>query len=226
MLKDTDNFKRKYVSYSAIILIALLFLAKIHLEFLQWLDNGISGLVQAGMFDGMTSLMKLVTDIAEPKLDLIYGIFISAFLWFVVKRRVDALWSLTTIFSGAIILEILKQVVQRSRPEFNQIIPETGYSMPSGHTFQFFIILSFLYLFFVSPIKSSLVRKILLYLLLFIEFLVVYSRIYLGAHYPSDTIAAVCLGIVWMWLSIVIYHKFYNLVGSFVEPIGKHQERG
>ena len=58
-------------------------------------------------------------------------------------------------------------------------------------------------------IAINVFQKISKYLILFVSILgilvIITSRIYLGVHYPTDTIAAVCLGI----FVVTFYYKSY-----------------
>ena len=43
-------------------------------------------------------------------------------------------------------------------------------------------------------------------------FLVGYSRIYMGVHFPLDVAAGAAIGIVIMWLTLAAYKKFFTKV--------------
>jgi membrane-associated phospholipid phosphatase len=227
MLKDTDNVPKGYVIVSAIIVVLLALGAKMQNTFMQFFDQLFSSIVQGTMFSFLEPIMRLITMIADTKLGLIYAIIIAVYLWFKDRQRVDAIWVVCTMFGGAVVAYLLKEFVQRARPTINQIIPETGFSMPSGHTFETFLVLAFIYLYFVRPMQFGSARSWAFRGLVLWQVLVMWSRIYMGAHYLTDTITAVALGIVWLWVALLLYQLLYDWIASFVSPStgGRHQRQ-
>jgi undecaprenyl-diphosphatase len=81
---------------------------------------------------------------------------------------------------------IIKSAVQRPRPsDTRRLIEATGYAMPSGHAMRSFA--SAFYL------QKKLPYKWLIWVL---AFLISLSRIFTGAHYPSDVLVGALIGLV------------------------------
>ena len=95
-----------------------------------------------------------------------------------------------------LIVELIKFIVQRSRPFIRlsqaRIVGyrAVGRSFPSGHTSQVF----FLATLTIQHFQFSVWIAILLYC---IALLVGITRMYVGAHYPRDILAGAILGSVW-----------------------------
>ncbi|MBF7124315.1 phosphatase PAP2 family protein [Pediococcus pentosaceus] len=225
MLKDTGNIPRGYVIVSAVVVVLLALGVKLQNTFMQFFDQLFSSIVQGTAFSFLEPIMRLITMIADTKLGLIYAIIIAVYLWFKEQQRVDAIWVICTMFGGAVVAFILKELVKRPRPTIDQIIPETGFSMPSGHTFEAFLVLAFIYLYFVRPIQSDSKRRWAFRGLILWQVLVMWSRIYMGAHYLTDTVTAVALGIVWLWVALWLYQMLYDWIASFVAPSGGRHQR-
>ncbi|KRN94450.1 phosphatase PAP2 family protein [Pediococcus stilesii] len=226
MLNDANNIPKKYVAISAVVVIVLALGAKMQNEFMQFFDQFFSSIVQGEFFSFLEPIMRLITNIADTKLGLIYAILIALYLWFKMDQRVDAIWVICTMFGGAVVAFLLKEFVQRARPTIDQIVPETGYSMPSGHAFEAFLVLAFIYLYFIRPMADSSLKMWSIRGLVTWQILVMWSRIYMGAHYLTDTVTSVALGVVWLWVALLLYQKFYGLIAGYVSPaVGQHQRR-
>jgi undecaprenyl-diphosphatase len=98
------------------------------------------------------------------------------------------------------IYKIIKNNVKRSRP-YNELegiqngtVPSDRFSFPSGHTAAAFVMATLIAYFF--PLLTTVV--------FLWAFLVGFSRIYLGVHYPSDTLAGMILGVLTAYTGIVI----------------------
>lgn len=225
MLKNQNSISAKYAWTSGLLFVLLLAAVRANSAMLLKLDTGIIGIVQNSMPTFETSLMKAVTTIAEPKFAIVYAVIIAAVLWF-MRLRVDAIWTLATLAGGDVVAYIFKEFVQRARPRWNQVIPESGFSFPSGHTFGAVLIVFFFVWFFVSRIRSQNLQKVCQIILIIWVVLVMYSRIYLGAHYPSDVLAAFFLAVAWLAIARWLYKKLYDFVARFVEKDvqGRHSQ--
>lgn len=125
----------------------------------------------------------------------VVGILLGVFLYFSGNRRL-AVMLLLGIMTLWMAVELIKAIVERTRPfmamEGTRVIGwrERGLSFPSGHTSQAFFMAALLtqYLDF-GPLLSGITY--------FVAFLVGFTRIYVGAHYPRDVIGGGILGSVW-----------------------------
>lgn len=105
---------------------------------------------------------------------------------------------------------LIKFFVNRPRPylvssEIKNILPATGSAMASGHTVSATIIACFCLLVIFARCKKAWVK--VLATILFALFLgaVVVSRMYLGQHYLTDTIAGFAEGLVFSLIGIFAY---------------------
>ncbi len=103
---------------------------------------------------------------------------------------------------------LLKIVIARARPDGpNLLVEVTGYSFPSGHaavTTTLLLLIGH----YLCQIKIIQPYRSLVYLLaIFLSLVVAFSRVYLGAHWPSDIIAGYILGIVIWGLFVWLFPK-------------------
>lgn len=147
-----------------------------------------------------------ITMLAE---DYFFIIFIPLFLW-CIDKKIGYRLGIATLISSFINTS-LKEIFHISRPVgqtgIRSLRLETanGYSFPSGHSQS------------ASSFWSSLMfyyNKTWFYFLAgLIIFLIGFSRIYLGVHYPSDVIVGIILGIIITLLTnkvIDYYEKTYD----------------
>ena len=114
----------------------------------------------------------------------------------ICRRRVDAL---IVLFSGAPILAgfLLKEAVGRARPEYLMTgsAPSTM-SFPSGHSLFAMVFGGLLIVLAEEWIESIQVRRALQVGLGLLILAVGASRVYLGAHWPSDVLGGYLFGAI------------------------------
>jgi len=111
------------------------------------------------------------------------------------------------VFSTGINL-LAKNLVQRPRPlasMVNVFDRLNDYSFPSGHVMFYIGFLGFVGFLAFSVLKPSLVRNLLIVLFGLPVIFIGASRIYLGAHWASDVLAAYLLGSLTLVVTIQIY---------------------
>jgi undecaprenyl-diphosphatase len=154
-------------------------------------------------------LMYIITNIFSPT--FITGISFFLILYLIYKR--NYYYSLISIFSlggGYIFTFIIKNIVIRIRPE-NAFLIVKGYSFPSGHAVAATIFFTLLIYFFITKIKSMVIREILVVLCVLSIILTAFSRVYLGVHWLSDVLAGIGFGLFWV-TSIILLVKYVSIV--------------
>ena len=123
---------------------------------------------------------------------------------FVLERRAGWLMLIGSISS--LLDNVIKLVISRQRPPADLVhvlSPTTGYSYPSGHAV-FFTWMSFMIAVSIAPKIRPAYRPWLWILAAIVIVLTCIARVWAGAHWPSDVIGGVLLGIGWsafvLWL--------------------------
>jgi membrane-associated phospholipid phosphatase len=137
---------------------------------------------------------------------------VTAFVFLAFRRRSEAAGVALSAGGGALITNALKALIARPRPAAELVgfaYEGRGLSFPSGHVT--FYVCYFGFLFFVAfallP-KGSTARRVACGLAALPVLLVGLSRIYLGAHWPSDTLGAYLWSGVWLAFSLVMYRRW------------------
>jgi len=148
-----------------------------------WLDIVMSAITEMGS----TGAIVLVSGLA---------------LWFYWRRQPHQAAFLFGTFGGAMALNtFLKLLFARPRPQlFPPLVVETDYGFPSGHALAAVVLYGLL--------AVLLWRRRHYGWALFAGgwvCAVAVSRVYLGVHYPSDVLASLALGGVWLFMAFTVY---------------------
>jgi undecaprenyl-diphosphatase len=177
-------------------------------------DLRVINMVSIFRTEHLNQVMLFITYLAKGEI-IVVGVIILGLILILLKnwRFLNAL--LISVLGGEFFVWIIKNLVERPRPPLtNALVTETSYSFPSGHTF---VAISFygLLVYFIIQSEKNKFLKIVSFLLGVILIVGVgISRIYLGAHWPSDVLASFAAGIAWLSLIITflkIRKKFYPL---------------
>jgi membrane-associated phospholipid phosphatase len=156
----------------------------------------------------LTQTMLVVTDLHDPLVLSPAAALIAVYLMW--KKRWYAMWTVVLGIEGGMLLNLLaKQVFHRTRPSFdNPLLTLTTYSFPSGHVVASTVFYGVLAALLISHTCSWRRALCILLIALCMVVLVAFSRMYLGAHYLSDVLAAFLEGIAWLALCFTVLQSY------------------
>ena len=134
------------------------------------------------------------------------GIVLFAVMLFLIwKRHWLSLFTLIVAVPGGMLLnELIKVVVHRPRPFLEgPFVDWSGYSFASGHTIGATLLYGQLALLLLPIVKARSGRAVMIGAAVLLVSLVGFSRIALGAHYLSDVLGAIVLGVLWLALCLL-----------------------
>jgi undecaprenyl-diphosphatase len=177
----------------------------VELEKLMVFDHHIITYVQGFETGYLTAVMTFFSFIGDTIPVIVITLLSAFFLYRVLHHRREVVLLICTMIGSTLLNVLLKYIFQRTRPDINQIVFEEGFSFPSGHSMAAFSLYGILTFLLWRHLKTRVGRGTLLTVNGLMIFLIGYSRIYLGVHYPSDVIAAYAASGFWLFTVIWVY---------------------
>ncbi|TFW31654.1 phosphatase PAP2 family protein [Massilia horti] len=162
------------------------------------LDAQLAQWFHAHATPALTRVMLFVTHWHSVAGILAMVVLLAAWLW----QRRERYWVLALVAAvpgGQLLNVLMKTAFQRPRPQFDDpFLTLPTYSFPSGHTVAATLLYGFLACYVFRHVRDWRWRCAALVLACLLVALVALSRMYLGVHYLSDVLAAVCEGCAWL----------------------------
>ena len=156
-------------------------------------DDTLMKIITSHRTKGLTPVMKFFSFLGSKYFLILALVGLS--IYFVNKMERRKGWLIINAVVGSFAINaLLKRLIGRTRPLKYMMIEHGGYSFPSGHSMvsmSFYTSLTYIVL---TKIKNKFIKKILWLINFTIIFLIGYSRMYLGVHWPTDIIAGYLLG--------------------------------
>ena len=196
--------KRQQMNLVILFIGIFILMANGYDSILKPLDNTIINFIQGLENPMLTSIYLNTTNIADMKQSTIITAMIVIIL-FARKFKREALFLTLTMGTCGIVMAFIKTIFNRPRPNIHRLVELNSLSFPSGHSTSATILYLSLALIFIKLMKKNAYIPILAAIagILFI----VSSRIYLGVHYPTDTIAGMFLGSAIVLIYNLIYYS-------------------
>jgi undecaprenyl-diphosphatase len=146
---------------------------------------------------GTTAVMITASSIAHGKLSAPLAVLLAALIYR-LNGLDDAILYTAACLIGEVLYIALKEVIRQHRPTgiSPKLTDAGGFGFPSGHTMMAVVIFG-LGAVMVTRRASRAVRVGAVVAAALLICLVGISRIYLGAHWPSDVIGALFAGVAW-----------------------------
>ena len=196
---------KKYIKWIVCVLSLIIFLilgyfVKINNDI--FIDNVVYDFISKFISDNLTYIVKFITCLGSATT----VITITLLSLIILKnKRIGIFLSLDLIIITGF-QYILKAIFGRIRPVDINLIEETSYSFPSGHSLTAMAFYGFIiYLIYKSNLKY---KKICIVFLSILIILIGLSRVYLGVHFITDIIGGFTFALSFLITFVHIMKKF------------------
>lgn len=195
---------RAAAGLAALLLFALLLVQLLTDGPLTRVDRELMLLAAAHRSGWLTTSMLWVAELHRTVPVLAATAFLAALLaW---RAHAAWAWMLAAVPSGMLLNVGLKNLFIRPRPLLDEpLVHLTTFSFPSGHAVAATLFYGSLCLLVLAHERRRGRRAAAVVIAMVMVALVCSSRIYLGAHFLSDVLAGVCVGVAWLaaWTAAV-----------------------
>ncbi|MEY2519240.1 MAG: hypothetical protein QOF24_999 [Verrucomicrobiota bacterium] len=175
------------------------------------LDERVSSWFHEHATPALTHIARFVTFFGS--VSFVAAASICAAIVLTVRRSWDQLLALVLAIGGGSLLNILlKHFFHRQRPVLeNPLVTLSSFGFPSGHTMGSTLLYGLLAIFMAHSIRRWRWRVFTLCIAALWVALIGLSRIYLGAHYLTDVLGAIAVGLAWLafcWTGVETLRKW------------------
>jgi len=151
--------------------------------------------------DNMTNIIKFITFLGSATV----VILITLLALIILKNKKIGIFIGLDLIIITIFQYTLKPIFGRARPVDINLIEETNYSFPSGHSLTAMAFYGFIiYMLYKSNLKY---KRIYIVLLCMLILLIGLSRVYLGVHFITDVLG----GFVFSIAYLIFYIHFISM---------------
>lgn len=149
-------------------------------DMISYLDNITSAFFQSIRNPDLTNLMTIISTVVSPLTTSLIALVILGYQYFLNQRI--AVWLFMLFFGTNALALLLKDIIARHRP-MNQLVFDSGYSFPSGHTISAFLLMILVLVVARQRLRRVLSQVVFVIFALVILASVIFSRLYLENHF-------------------------------------------
>ncbi len=167
-----------------------------------------------------TATLKVITTLGATWFVALLAVVVGAQQYWQDRRKAPALFFASAIVTTVTVGNLVKLLVNRTRPDIARLVGAAGSSFPSGHSATAaatFASLALLY----GRHRSRRVKGVLAGIAAAIAIAVAASRVLLGVHWLTDVIAGVLLG--WACFALCSI-AFGGRIMRFGQPVASAQD--
>lgn len=201
------NIKKEYYFIAVLLVLFIILTIFVTMGKADIMDESVFNNVIKLENDRTTKILYIITDLAST-IGVIILLIITAVIFLRKKIFSDFKYVISNVSVGVILMQILKNIFKRSRPSWKWIV-QGGFSYPSGHTISALLLYGTLVLLVYKKVYSKARKPLIIFFSLMI-ILTGISRIYFGAHYLTDVLASLILGLIILLISNIFMNKEFE----------------
>jgi len=171
-----------------------------------------------------TDALELVTELGSSTYVIPAMIVLALFEYWRVPNRWMPVFLATVVFGEILVVNTVKELLDRVRPEFDAIAETLGPSFPSGHSgiaAAFYAGAALV----LARRRSPRTRALLAGGAVAIAVAVACSRVLLGVHWMSDVMAGLALGWAWFGICAIAFGGRFLVLGAPIEHAAQVAEQ-
>ena len=193
------------VAFCVLVVLLLALQVVTHGPMLE-LDQDISTWFSRNRDPAVTQAMQFLTSAHQTWKVLLATAVVAVAL--ALRREWPSVRALAVVPAGMLLNVALKNTFQRARPDWQDPLAQlASYSFPSGHAVASSVFYGMLCAIVFAHTRSPLWRGVALIVAVAMVAAVCFSRVYLGAHYPSDVIAGSAEGLACVLLFVRLLRR-------------------
>ena len=151
--------------------------------------------------DWLTYIMEGFSNLATPVVLVVMLLVVAAF----APGKAPGRCATVNLACAIVIDLVLKEIIQRPRPDGFRLVNEMGYSFPSGHSMVAMAFYGLLIYMIWRYEKNNALKWGFCISFSLVVILIGVSRIYLGVHYASDVLAGFAVALAWLMVYTRIF---------------------
>lgn len=155
----------------------------------------------------LTDILKIITNLGSA----FVLITITILSLIILKNKKIGLCITLNLALSTLLNVLLKNIIQRPRPEGYRLIEETGFSFPSGHSMVNTAFYGLLIYLIIKNVQNKKLKYALSILISILILAIGFSRIYLGVHYTSDVLAGFLISVAYLIVFTTILHDILKI---------------
>ncbi|AJY74691.1 phosphatase PAP2 family protein [Paenibacillus beijingensis] len=203
-----NEFKRVRGAFGLAVLLTLgfaLIAMMVRYEKIAGFDSAIISVITGLRSSALTPVMRFFSAIGGGTVSTILSFVMLGILYLIFRQRRELIFFLFVSVGSLLINSLFKNLFQRERP-ISQFVEEGGFSFPSGQSMAAMALYGTAAYLLARHAASTKAKIVIIAISLSMVVIIGASRIYLGAHYPSDIMGGYSATAAWLCLSVVLFN--------------------